>query len=544
MSDRAKEIIDQRNRELARDANFRGTWQETADLVFPRDSDITTKRAPGTRRNERVYDTTAEQDSEEMANGLSSILIPSGQPFFRLKARDVVLEESEVVSTYLGRASEILHDSMFASNFMLQLNETLRSLVVFGTGNLFSEWDNTEGGLNYKDFDIANYQILENNHGTVDTVILTLHMTARQAVQEFGKDKVSKDIAEAAKSSEASGEPFEFIHFVGPRADRNVKLSDSLNMSFESIFVDVKAGEESQVGGFEEMPFSVPRWKKSSNEKWGRGQGTKSLPDIKMLQVISRDFIECGNKWNNPPLQVHQDFDGLVKTTPSAVNKVGEMDIIKALDAGIRGNFPITKEMLEWQQTKIHKAFYRELFAQLAELTHRQTTVEVRARMREGLRRLATPVQRLERELLSPIIMRSTMLLIRNGIIPEPPVELSGQELGIEYMGPLALALRDQQAAGFIRWVSELGAMAEAAPQVLDYPAWDRAVPRLAKSYGVNTGDLATGEEVQAIRNARAQEAARQEALAAAESASKAYKQGSGAPEEGSPAGQIMEALS
>jgi len=124
------------------------------------------------------------------------------------------------------------------------------------------------------------------------------------------------------------------------------------------------------------------------------------------------------------------------------------------------GNFPITVEALKEQQEIVHKAFFRDIFVQLGDLTgDRRTTVEIIERLREGLRRLALPVARLQSELFNPVITRSTMLLIRHGKIPQPPIELEGQQLGIEYEGQLALALKGQQAKGFQQWVEFAGAM-------------------------------------------------------------------------------------
>lgn len=542
MSDKAKEIVALRDRAREYQANFRSLWQQTADLVFPRENSIDTTQTPGVDKAIQVYDGTARRDSQDMASGLSASMIPTGQKFFGLTVEDRNLTTKDEIQRYLLLATEILHDAIFESNFMLQFNETLRSLVVFGTGNLFSEWDRKRGRLNYKDYDISQYQIREDAQGNVDTVILTFTLSARQAVAEFGAEMVPAYILVSDDQPETEDERFEFIHTVRPRKDRNPQFRDARNMPWESVVVAVKEPTVVLEEGFEEFPFAVARWMKSSNEVYGRGQGTESLPDVKVLQKIHKAFVDCGNRWNNPPREVLESFEGVLNVTPGATNFVQELPSSRALDSAVLGNFPITKEMLEFHQEIIHKAFFRDIFVALSDLTQRMTTVEIRARMREGLRRLASPVARLHSELMNPTIMRSTLLLIRNGRIPRPPRELEGARFGIEYKGQLALALQDQQAQGFVRWADFLGQLEEISPGAVDNMNVDRAARRMGRSMGVHLDDIATEEEIAAKRQARQEALEAQQEREMAQAAVASYGPTGKAPEEGSPAGKLMEA--
>jgi len=530
-----------RDRERSKQSNFLNLWQETADLMFPRENQITTEHTPGEDKSAKVYDSTAILDSQDMASGLSAALIPTGQKFFGLTVRDKSLVSNDAVRQYLQVAEETTHEELFESNFMLQFNETIRSLVVFGTGNLYSEWDAKSGRLCFKDHDISLYQIKQDSKGFVDTVILTFHLTARQAIQEFGEGAVGDALRKDASEMSTESKLHEFVQIVRPRGNRNPQFRDNRNMPWESITVDVSGKEIVEETGYEEFPFAVARWMKSSHEKYGRGQGTECLADVKVMQRMKRDFVECGNRWNNPPREVLDTFEGEVNVTPGALNHVPQVGTIKALEQNILGNFPITREMLEFQQEIIHKAFFRDIFVQMADLKgDRRTTVEIMQRVQEGLRRLALPVARLQSELLTPVVMRSVLLLIRNGRIPYPPKELQGASFGIEYIGPLALALQSQQANGFLQWVSAGAQLAAVAPAVLDNVNMDRGYRRLGLRFGINHEDMATAEEVAAARAERAKQVAAQKALAVAETAGKTYQAGRQAPEEGSPAAEIM----
>ncbi len=541
----ADEIIRLRDKKLGQQANFRTLWQDTADLIFPRQNQITSFQAPGQEKFTSIYDTTAILDSQDMASGLSSALIPTGQKFFGLTVRDKALNQNTRIRRYLAEVTEIVHEEMFESNFMLQLNETLRSLVVFGTGNLYSEFDLNRGMLNYRDYDVALYQILEDHHGAVDTVLLSFQLEARQAEQKFGREALSENILKALEEPDKP-KLFEFIQYVGPREDRNATLEDNRNMPWESSYIDVKEKTIVAEGGFKEFPFAVARWMKSSHEIYGRGQGTEALNDVRVMQRIMKDFIECGNKWNDPPREVLSgSVEGnVVNVTPGAINWVNQQNTIKALDQALNGNFPITKEMLEFQQEKIHRAFFRDVFVQLTDLQgDRRTTVEINERVREGLRRLAMPVTRLQSELLNSVITRSVLLLMRNGVVAPPPAELEGQRMGIEYLGQLSLALKDQQARGFMQFAAVIGELDPVFPDAKDVIDMDDAMPDLAEAFGVKTEHIATPQQIAAKRQARAAAQQTQQAMDMAEVAGDTYKKGVTAPEEGSASKELMEAL-
>lgn len=535
---RAVEIIKEQEREEQKASNFRNLYQEVADHMIPHENQIIGVRTPGEDKSQQFFDPTAQLDLEDMASGLSAVFFPPGELAFGLTVKDRELANRDNIKRYLALASQITHDELFASNFMLQLNETLLSLIGFGTGNLFSEW---KLGLNFKDWDVSFYTIKQNSAGLVDTVILKYPLTVRQAVQEFKKNAGPKLIEKAGKS-ETEGTKFDFIHRLGPRRERNKKFKDSLNMPIESIFVNVKEQLIVEEGGFDELPNAVARWKKSSNEVWGRGQGTIALSVSKELQQMHSDFVECGNKWNNPPRQsLANAVEGPVDVRPGANNIVTQLDAIKALDAGLRGNFPITREMLEFIQAIAHRIFFVDVFAPLANLPgDRRTTVEIRERVRQAAKKLAGPLYRLQSELLTPTITRSVLLLIRNGVIPQPPQELRGKGFGIEYISELALAMRDQQSQGFIQLADLVVSLDPVFPGAKDILNMDRALPDIAFTFGTKVEHLSTPEEIKATRDQRAADLAAQQALQAIQVAGQAYPGATKSPEEGSPAELLM----
>lgn len=540
MSEKARDIIALYDREQSAAANFKTLYQNTADLIFPHENQITRTEHPGREKTE-IVDPTGVMASIEMTNGLSVNLFPPGQRFYNVVMSDRKLNEVESVKQVLGKITEISHEKRANSNFMLQANETLRSIVCFGTGNLFSEW--LPGiGLNYKDYDVGQYLIMENSSRSIDTVMIKFPHTARQAVQKWG-DSAGESVIEAMKEEKNRNKIFWFISIARPRVERNRLLTDTLNMPFEFIEVSVKDKEEVSEGGFHEFPYAVTRWSKSSNEVWGRGMGTVALPAVRELQAVKKDFTECANKHNNPPLEILNTFEGEVQTFPKALNWVNETGSIKAIDRGALGNFPLGKDFLEMERDEVKKIFFNDIFIQLRDLKgDRRNELEIRARLTEGLERLAWPIGRIQQEWLSPQVTRDILLLMRNGQLPPLPPEMQGKSFKIEYLGRLAMELESQQARGWQQWAA-VGAEFEGVfPGITDNVDIDGGYRRLGESLGVSVDDMTSTEERDEKRKQRQADIAAQKAMEIAQLATQGYGQTTKAPEEGSLAGAIVGA--
>ena len=544
MNEKAIELIALYDHHRNKNANFLNLYQETANLIFPRESDITVTHSEGEEKGRDIIDPTGQMASIEMASGLSINLFPPGQKFYNITMSDGRLNEVESVKRTLGFITEISHEKRANSNFMLQSDETLRGLSVFGEAFMFSDWTSATG-LNYTDYDIADYIPLENSKGIVDTVLFKTIFTASQAHEEFG-DKAGETVIKKMENLKTQSDKFEFIYIIRPRIKRNLMLQDTMNLPFELICISVTDKEIVKEGGYHEFPGAVPRWSKSSKESRGRGQGVFALPFVRNLQKMHGDLIECGNLWNNSPKEVLDTFEGEVRTFAGALNWVPEMGSIKAIEQGVRGNFPITKDLLEYEQELVKRMFFNDVFVQLRDLKgDRRTTLEIRALLAEGLQRLGPPIGRIQTEWLNPVVTRDILLLIRNGELPPLPREMQGQKFKIEYVGRLAMELKSQQARGFQQWAMAGAEFEQVFPGsgVLDNVNIDGGYRRLGETLGVSIEDMTSEEERNAKRQARAEAQQRQEAMQMAQIAAQGLGQTSKKPERDSPAEKVMESM-
>ena len=257
-----------------------------------------------------------------------------------------------------------------------------------------------------------------------------------------------------------------------------------------------------------------------------------------------RDYLESGNRANRPPLEISSNVDGEVNLDPGALNWTEEANSIRAIQGSI-GNTALTREMVELERDDIRKAFLGDVFNQLTNLQgDRRTTLEISERLNEGLRRLSNPIGRLLYEILTPLLTRVAMLMIRNGMYPQPPEELQGRSFKVEYSSPLILALKRHQSNAFMQWAAFVAEMETIFPGAKDNVNSDKAIRDMADAFGVDYSHKMPLDRREEIRDARAQQMAQQQAMEAAQAASSAYAQTTKAPDPGSAAGQLQEAMS
>ncbi len=481
----------------------RGTWethwQEIADYVLPRRADIVTKFSKGEKRTERVFDSSAINAAELLASSLHGMLTNAASPWFMMNYKEPGLNADDKAMEWLEECTKQMYVVLNRSNFQQEIHELYQDLITFGTAGMMIEQDEDKV-LRFSTRHISEIYIQENEFGRVDTVYRKFKMSAKGAVSLFGD--VSKKIT---KLSEA--EPYEeidLLHVVYPREDRNPNKIDAKNKAFASIYCDPEDNTLLGEGGYDEFPYVVPRFVKSSIETYGRSPAMTALPDIKMINKMSETLIKAAQKVIDPPLLVPDDgFMLPIRTVPGGLNfyRSGSRDRIEPLNTN--ANIGIGVEYEEQRRDAIRKAFYVDqlLLAQRVNMT----ATEVLQRNEEKMRMLAPVLGRLQGEMLQPLITRCFNIMLKMNMFPVPPESLQGQTIDIEYTSPLARSQRTGDITAASRMLEMLAPLSQMAP-VFDYLDVDKFVKHTQEVLGVPAKIMKSDAEVAEIRQQRAAE--------------------------------------
>ncbi len=511
MAAKAENLIKRFEDLKSRRATWESHWQELGDYILPRKADILTVRTAGEKRTAKLFDATAIEANELLASALHGMLTSPQAPWFELTIKDQDRAADEEVKDWLQEVAERMNTALNNSNFQTEIHEIYLDLGCFGTSAMFIEEDE-ETLVRFSARALSEIFIAQDRRGKIDTVFRKFPFTVRQAVQRWGEGAVGERMRKKFRDSPDAEE--QILHAVLPRAERDPSRDDAANMPVASVYVDIEGKHVIAEGGFEEMPYVVPRWTKATGEAFGRSPGMKALPDIKMLNEMSKTTIKAAQKVVDPPMLVADDGVLLpVRTSPASLNYARFLadgsDPIRPLQTG--ANLPLGLEMENQRRDAIRAAFFVDQLQLVG--GPQMTATEVLQRTDEKMRLLGSALARLQSELLRPAIDRVFAIIFRAGELPPVPEGLAeGGKIDVEYVSPIAKAQRAAQAQGLLRVFEVAGPLAGANPEILDNIDGDETLRHLWDLFSVPQKLLRDARQVSAIREARNQVAAEEAA--------------------------------
>ena len=501
----ARELKDNLSRLQTKRQNWESHWQEVADYMLPRKSDINKERSKGDKRNVQIFDSTAVHSLELLSSSLHGMLTSQANRWFQLRYKEAILNDSDEAKEWLEDAMDKMYIAFARSNFQQEVFEAYHDLIAFGTSCLFIEEDQDDI-IRFSARHIKEIYITENEKGFVDTMYRKFKMTAKAALERFGKDNVSRDLL--VKFQKTPFDDIELVHVVKPRSIIDPRKLDKKNMPFQSVYMEFETGHIISIGGFREFPYVVPRYLKASNEIYGRSPGMNSLADVKVLNKMVEVSMKAAQKQVDPPLLVPDDAMILpIRTAPGSLNyyRSGSRDRIEALNIG--ANNPLGLNMEDQRRRSISRTFHVDQL--LIQENRTMTATEVMQRNQEKMKILGPVIGRLQQELLQPLITRVFNIMLRTKQFFPAPEALTNQEVDIEYVSPVAIAQKGSQLESIMRGLELFGSISNIAP-VTDYIDENGLVKQIINILGLPAKMIKSDKQVQEVRAVRQEQQAAQ----------------------------------
>lgn len=498
-------------------SNWKSTWQKVGDFVHPIRGDILSERAPGAPRYTLIFDDTAQQASDILVAGLFSYLTSPHMPWFRLMPRDIDKMKDKEAALWLQDAEQRMYFMFAMSNFYKAIAMMYQDLVNINHGIVFIDEDERGKRLIFRNLSPRDCVISENSAGRVDTIMRKIRYSAEQAYQEFG-DKLSEECKKDA--SENPDKKYDFLHTVLPRASYNKWQKDSLNLPFESCYIDLKSKEVIDEGGYHEFPAVIPRWSTYTDDVYGTCPSIAALNNIKTLNKTMELFIQQGEKALNPPLDITPGYKDRIKTMPGGLNVKGKnTDEIKPIVTA--GRIEVSDKILNDLREQVKERFFVSTFLMLAQLGQRMTAYEVSSRENEKMMMLGPAIGRITDECLGPLIDRCFAIMMRGGYFLPIPESIMDDDIDVEYLSPLARAQKAVQANNIDRLVAFMAPLTQIYPDITDNFDPDEATRFYADIFAVPQSIMRGIDNIKAMRDERMklqqQEVMRQQMLQATE---------------------------
>ena len=449
-------------------------WCELANYILPRRYIwLMTReefRDKGLSRSQYILDSTGTLSARVLANGMMSGITSPSRRWFRLRIPDFEAPKGSTAARWLEDVTSVILRIMAESNFYQAMQIMYLDLGVFGTAAILIYEDENNVIRCYNPA-LGEFYVGQGPDQIVNVLYREYHLKVHQVVEQFG----IKNVSEAVKAQwniQGTGlqEDIRICHAIEPR---NALSPIPRNFQFQEVFWDLGApdGQALAVRGLHEFNAIVPRWETTGNDPYGNSPGMDALPDIIQLQHETKRKGQGLDELVRPSMLADVSLKNKPKATlPGGITYIHNLANNPGMRPAKQIQIPIAELTQDIQQIqgRIQNTFHNDLFRQISQLETVRSATEIDALRQEQLLRLGPVLERFENEALDPAIERIYAIALRQGLIPEPPAELEGANVEIQYVSIMADAQRATATASLERLMAFGGETAAAFPDVLD----------------------------------------------------------------------------
>jgi hypothetical protein len=520
-------------------------WQEVAEVVQPRKSNITTTQTPDAGRNADLYETTAVDANYVLGAGQLSYITPATERWGAFEYPEIMRSKNggnapDRAKKWFEECTEIAMRELARSNFYTEIHEQYLDRGGMGTGCIYVG-EGKRSALNFCSYTVGSYSIAEDDEGYVDTVFREFKLTLRQAEMKFGRENFGEKMTKALEDPKQMDTKFTFVHAVFPRSERDPKKLDGPNKPIASVYICMDDKKTVRNEGYDEMPYAVSRYLVWGNEVYGYCPSIDVLPTIRQVNFIERQMDALAETKAFPRTLIPESMKGLVDLRAAGVT-IFDPNNPNAVPREwmTNGEYDIGLERVRSKQEAIKKAFHNDLFQMFAQADRQMTAYEAMQRVAEKLVLFTPTFMRLTTEMLQPLLLRVFGILYRNGYFPEPPEDaLVPEKDGVSLVMPqvvftskVALAIKALENRSFLEYISIIQPLLQLRPDTLDNFDVDEIARGIARNLSLPSKWMLPEEDRDALRDAKDKAAQAQQGMQAMGAMAKTAADMGKAPEE------------
>jgi hypothetical protein len=536
---------------------------------------------PGMQTGMEIFADSAMLARNQLVDGMVGNIVPRNIQWFALEIPGKLnfprtsgmrawngerVDSYPQVQKWLQESTDVIYSAFNRSNFYDVVPEFISDGATCGTASMVVEEDIRNARINFVIPHFRECFIAEDQFGQVDTNYRVYKMTLRQLAQKFGYEqmKTLEPNFEHEYKSNYEAER-EVLHAVYPREDYEPWRIDKYGKKWASMWVYRKggklltvsgavaslAGNEEQLaieGGYDTKPIITWRWRKNSDEIYGRGPAHDAWVSIALDNQMGRTNLVTAQKAAEPPLVAYSDLRNAIQRGPNGVTYVesnrGDIRLRAPMEltTGVK-SLPFTVEYQDRVKAVINQYFHTDVFMMMSQLQKqgnqsRMVTEQVMELQGEKAAILGTRVGNLQSEALNPLIERVYSIEAAAGRIPTPPdilLEAAHEPVLVQYLGPLSQAqtrlTKVRSITSFLQLATQV---AQFDPSVPHYVNSEGTLRILGDAVGLPVECLRTPKEIMQINQAIAKNAQQERMAETVPQLAKAAASLSKAPESGS----------
>lgn len=523
-------------------------WKDISEVLLPRAGRFlpTENNRGGRAAFRKILDSTGTRALRTLSGGMMSGMTSPARPWFRLTTFNPELDESYEVKVWMSQVTSLMQMVFYKSNTYRALQMAYEELGAFGTSATLI-YDDFDRVIHCHPLTIGEFAIATDSRGRVNTVYREFRMTVAMLVQEFGLENVSRTVKDLYDRGQLD-EWVDVINAIEPRTERDPRKTDAKNMPYLSVYFE-KSGDKGKVlreTGFTEFPAMCARWSVTGGDIYGTSPGMEALGDLCQLQQMQFRKSQAIDYKVHPPVLIPSEMKNMgTQFLPGGVIPYSNAQQAQQIRSAYMVDLDLNSLLVDIQDVRqrINEAFYRDIFMLMVNSTDKtMTATEVTERHEEKMLLMGPVLERLNAEMLDPLINIVFNKLVQADLLPPLPEDLQGQQLNVEFISILAQAQKAISTNSVDRMFSVLGNLAGMRPDIVDNVDLDFWPQWYADALGVDPRFIVSGKKVAVIREQRAradQQAAAMEQLQGATQAAKNM----GMSMQGQSPEQIMQAF-
>lgn len=523
-------------------------WKDISEVLLPRAGRFlpTENNRGGKAAFRKILDSTGTRALRTLSGGMMSGMTSPARPWFRLTTFNPELDESYEVKVWMSQVTSLMQMVFYKSNTYRALQMAYEELGAFGTSATLI-YDDFDRVIHCHPLTIGEFAIATDSRGRVNTVYREFRMTVAMLVQEFGLANVSRAVKDMYDRGQLD-EWVEVINAIEPRTERDPRKTDAKNMPYLSVYFE-KSGDKGKVlreTGFTEFPAMCARWSVTGGDIYGTSPGMEALGDLCQLQQMQFRKSQAIDYKVHPPVLIPSEMKNMgTQFLPGGVIPYSNAQQAQQIRSAYMVDLDLNSLLVDIQDVRqrINEAFYRDIFMLMVNSTDKtMTATEVTERHEEKMLLMGPVLERLNAEMLDPLINIVFNKLVQADLLPPLPEDLQGQQLNVEFISILAQAQKAISTNSVDRMFSVLGNLAGMRPDIVDNVDLDFWPQWYADALGVDPRFIVSGKKVAVIREQRAQAEQQAAAMEQLQGATQAAKN-MGMTMQGQSPEQIMQAF-
>lgn len=513
--------IERRNQSRSIQAQWAMIWHKVARFCAPEKAAglrALAQSATGavTKLEPQVSNSTAMDGLRICSGGVKQWTCPGvGSGCFGWTPSPWVGDQIEV-KEWLNHATRVADGQM--GGFYSKVDGTIRDLLTCGIGAIFVQ-EGKDATFAFQALSPSEFVYSRDFDGKPDAVAVTYWKTAKELHGEFGKDCpacVTRDIVENKPDQK-----HEVIHSVVMRENPPDPRwpGDPTGMLYASVWIHVGEKHLLREGGFEEMPFAIPRWEvpTGGDGLYGVSPGMYALADVRgvnLLDMLAGTWaeIQVNPRFAAPP------GAGALDLSPGGLTPIQDMNSMP-VEIGTKGQFGAVDDYIDRKEKQILRHFHADLFERLGPIAQQREITNGVAQMlqEEALPRISPAMGAIFSELMEPILHFVFMTCYRKGMFGRAPdaafyVDPITNRRAllfpkVAHTSRMARALNSRKAGSFNAAMGRVLPLAETQPDLLDHYDFPVILRELDDGDGFPTGWHRSLDKVAQMQQQRAEQA-------------------------------------